>query len=69
MFDAHDMGTWEKVGIAILLLLIIFGIIQALRGNRNMLTMTNFLKGSSTMGVLALLLIGFISFCVYMLRH
>jgi len=62
------MATWEKVLYALLAVFIIWYLFRFIRSNPNAFSKENFGKGARTLGILALLLIGFIGLCVMLLR-
>ena len=60
--------NWSHFFALIGALLIIWVLFRAIRGNPVVFSKANFSKSLSTMGVLALILIGFVAICIMLLR-
>jgi len=63
------MGTWATIGYVVLLLIMVFMMYNNIRRNPEWLTKESFSKSFYVMGILALILIGFVGLCVLFLRH
>ncbi|MDF2868269.1 MAG: hypothetical protein K0S11_1739 [Gammaproteobacteria bacterium] len=59
---------WGKILAIIVALVLVWLSFRALRANPEMLSKENLSKSFSTMGLLALILLGFIGLCIYLLR-
>lgn len=60
---------WEKLLFVLLAVVLIWWMIGYVRHNPGSLSMNNVNKSLTTLGILALILIGFIALLVYFLRH
>ncbi len=63
------MNTFMQIAIAVLCLFIVWRIYKQLQANPELLSKENISKSFTTMGVLALILIGFVALLVLMLKH
>ncbi|MGD9591105.1 MAG: hypothetical protein AB7V32_01125 [Candidatus Berkiella sp.] len=63
------MNTFINISVAILCLFIVWRIYKVLKDNPELLTKENVNKSFTTMGVLALILIGFVALLVMMLKR
>ncbi len=63
------MPTWQKIIYILIVVGLIFLLSRTIRANPSWLSKENLSKSFGTMGVLALILIAFVGFCVLMLRH
>lgn len=62
------MSLVAKISVILLTIFLIWNLVHALRANPESLSKANLSKSFSTMGMLALALIGFITLCVLYLR-
>jgi len=60
--------NWSHLLALLGALLIIWILFRAVRGNPMVFSKENFSKSLSTMGILALILIGFVAVCIMLLR-
>jgi flagellar biogenesis protein FliO len=60
---------WGKLVLVVIAGLLLWQMIRTVRANPQMVSKQNLTKSFTTMGVLALLLIGFVAFCVVLLRQ
>jgi hypothetical protein len=61
--------NWQALGMALVVIALIFQAVFIFKNNRGLFTKTNFGKTAETMGVLALLLIAFVGILVWLLKH
>jgi len=59
---------WEQLMGIILAGLLIWYLVYVIKRSPGLFTMSNFSKSLTTMGILALILIAFIGFCMLLLR-
>lgn len=59
---------WGKILLVIIAAALIWLTFKSLRARPELLSKENLMKSFSTMGILGLLLIAFITFCIYLLR-
>ena len=63
------MNTFLQISVAVLCLFIVWRIYKVIQGNPELLSKENVSKSFTTMGVLALILIGFVALLVMMLKR
>ena len=63
------MSTWQQLLLILGAAALIWWMFIIVKHNPSSFTMSNLNKTLTTMGILALILIGFIAFLVWMLRH
>ncbi|MBS0286983.1 MAG: hypothetical protein JSR17_06790 [Proteobacteria bacterium] len=63
------MNMFLQIAIAVLCLFIVWRIYKTLQANPELLSKENVSKSFTTMGFLALILIGFVALLVFMLKH
>lgn len=63
------MNTILQISIAIICLFIVWRIYKVLQANPELLSKANMTKSFGTMGLVALILIGFVTILVMLVRH
>ena len=61
--------NWEALVAALVAGLLVYNLYRSVKGNPNAFSTKNLAKGSYTLGLLAMALIGLIAFCVMIIKN